>query len=342
MMSVRYVPGSRFAIVAPERIVVFAIDAEADAVRAVAEALAAGAPVQDMPAVDAVLRANGAWQVLGSAGMPTSITAAEVELGEFDDARAVPAADAAITFSALRAVLQTRIRSEAPTKRLITGPPAASGQVPIAETRTHRPDDPAEVDTLTSQTDTLTAGVDTFTAETDDLDADTKTEAGEVPVVARAADDSGQKVLTRLCEADHVQRAGAPSCRICGTTLRSDTEAMRPRPEFAAAVLPNGERIELGRGIVFGRRPRSNRMQGVRVPKLVALESPGEDISRSHLELRLEGWSMLATDLGSTNGTMLLRDDREPQRLRAGVAVHVEFGDRLDVGDGVVIALEEL
>ena len=40
---------------------------------------------------------------------------------------------------------------------------------------------------------------------------------------------------------------------------------------------------------------------------------------------------MLAVDLGSTNGTMLLREDRAPLRLRAGVATNVDFGDWLDV-----------
>lgn len=80
----------------------------------------------------------------------------------------------------------------------------------------------------------------------------------------------------------------------------------------------------------------------MRVPHLVTLSSPNEDISRSHLEIRLEDWSVLAVDLGSTNGTMLLREDRAPLRLRAGVATNVDFGDRLDVGEGVIITLEEL
>ncbi|MGO1393067.1 FHA domain-containing protein [Agrococcus casei] len=245
------------------------------------------------------------------------------------------------------------VRAEVPSRRLITGPPPAASAGRPARVE-------AEVDAATMTVEQTQTVESTLASEPDDhafdetvgsaaeldpLDADTLTAAGESPVVARpsAADPAAAPtVLTVLCATGHVQRIGVAQCGVCQGAIEPGSEAMRPRPEFVAASIPGRERIPLGRGAVFGRRPRSSRMQGVRVPHLVTLSSPNEDISRSHLEIRLEDWSVLAVDLGSTNGTMLLREDRAPLRLRAGVATNVDFGDRLDVGEGVIITLEEL
>src|SRR5690606_827427 len=116
--------------------------------------------------------------------------------------------------------------------------------------------------------------------------------------------------------------------------------AQRRRPEVAVAVLPSGERVPLGRGVVLGRRPRSRRVEDGRVPRLVTVESPSEDISRSHLELRVDDWNLVAVDPSSTNGTLLLREGSAPQRLRPEAATILQLGDRLDLGDGVVVAIE--
>ena len=39
----------------------------------------------------------------------------------------------------------------------------------------------------------------------------------------------------------------------------------------------------------------------------MTVPSPGHDISRTHLEVAPEGWSVVVTDLHSTNGTILVR-----------------------------------
>lgn len=86
---------------------------------------------------------------------------------------------------------------------------------------------------------------------------------------------------------------------------------------------------------MIGRRPRASRVSADDVPQLVTVPSPQQDISRSHVELRLEGWHVVATDLGTTNGTTLIRPGTEPVRLRAGEGVVLGEGDQLDLGDGV-------
>jgi pSer/pThr/pTyr-binding forkhead associated (FHA) protein len=77
------------------------------------------------------------------------------------------------------------------------------------------------------------------------------------------------------------------------------------------------------------------------VPQLVTVPSPQQDISRSHLELRLEGWHVVALDLGTTNGTTLHRPGHEPLRLRAREGVLLRDGDLLDLGDDVHLTYGE-
>ena len=56
--------------------------------------------------------------------------------------------------------------------------------------------------------------------------------------------------------------------------------------------------------------------------------------------LRIDDWNLIAMDLGSTNGTLLLRDGAAPQRLRPEASTILQLGDRLDLGEGVVVTIE--
>lgn len=115
---------------------------------------------------------------------------------------------------------------------------------------------------------------------------------------------------------------------------------------MAAAVAPmlvvsTGERVALDRSAVVGRRPRAVRATGA-IPHLVTVPSPNQDISRSHVELRVEGSDVVATDLGTTNGTWLLRTGIDPVRLQPADAVLLVAGDRLDLGEDVMLSFEGL
>ncbi len=114
-----------------------------------------------------------------------------------------------------------------------------------------------------------------------------------------------------------------------------------PRPPAPGRVrLSTGEVVALDRTVVVGRRPRSTRVTGTDLPRLVAVDSPQHDISRSHLELRVEGGAIVATDLQTTNGTMLHRAGAAPTRLHPGEPTVVVPDDLLDLGDGVTVTIE--
>jgi len=140
----------------------------------------------------------------------------------------------------------------------------------------------------------------------------------------------------------------APVSAVPGITL----EPSRPVPAEPVAArvdgsgprvrLSTGQVVSLDRTVVIGRRPRASRSSGSTLPHLVAVDSPQQDISRSHLEIRPEADAVVVLDLHTTNGSTLLRPGAEPVRLHPGEQTIVVTGDVIDLGDGVTVAFEEL
>jgi hypothetical protein len=145
------------------------------------------------------------------------------------------------------------------------------------------------------------------------------------------------------------------------TISAAELRALRQQPSSAdetpTAVLPvaeaptasvgrlrvsTGQVVALDRTVIIGRRPRSTRASGANLPHLVAVESPQQDISRSHLEVRPEGDTVVVIDLHTTNGSTLLRPGADPVRLHPGEQTLVLSGDVVDLGDGVTVAFEDL
>ena len=109
----------------------------------------------------------------------------------------------------------------------------------------------------------------------------------------------------------------------------------------ARLVISNGESIEVDRRIVIGRAPEARRFSETEQPRLVTVPSPHLEISSTHLEVRpgsgADHGSAVVTDLGSTNGTVLVQPGLGPEDLEPGVAVQLIPGAVIDMGDGVTI-----
>lgn len=114
------------------------------------------------------------------------------------------------------------------------------------------------------------------------------------------------------------------------------------QPVCAQLLIPGRSPLPLDRSTLVGTRPRLTRAHGDKLPQLVAVESPNGEISRNHVELRVEGVHVLAIDLNSTNGTVLLRAGSDPVRLQPGEPSMLVSSDRLDLGDGLVLSFEGL
>ncbi len=75
-------------------------------------------------------------------------------------------------------------------------------------------------------------------------------------------------------------------------------------PSLGRLQLDDGELIELDQELLIGRNPDRDDDPGrVRLRRVKTL---GEKVSRSHLEVRFQGWDVLVADCGSTNGTFVM------------------------------------
>ncbi|HEU4849241.1 MAG TPA: FHA domain-containing protein [Terrimesophilobacter sp.] len=99
------------------------------------------------------------------------------------------------------------------------------------------------------------------------------------------------------------------------------------------------EPIPLDVPAYIGRRPSSPRITGGRLPRLVMVPSPSREVSSTHLEIRQEGPTVVVTDLGSTNGTVVTNPLGPPVKLRQGESVVVVDGSIVDIGDGIRVVI---
>jgi hypothetical protein len=101
--------------------------------------------------------------------------------------------------------------------------------------------------------------------------------------------------------------------------------------------LPDGAEVVLDAPVLIGRKPSTPRIAVGPVPKLVALPSPGREMSATHLELRTVGDSLVASDMRSTNGTVVVLPGAAPRTLIRGESAVVVPGTRIDLGEGAVL-----
>ena len=118
-----------------------------------------------------------------------------------------------------------------------------------------------------------------------------------------------------------------------------------PAPDVTVPVarlqISNGDEVSVDRAVVIGRAPEARRFNDTEQPLLVTVPSPHLEISSTHIEVRpgtgADHGTAVVTDLGSTNGTVLVQPGLGPEDLSPGVAVQLIPGAIIDLGDGVTI-----
>ncbi|HEY9307141.1 MAG TPA: FHA domain-containing protein [Microbacterium sp.] len=176
----------------------------------------------------------------------------------------------------------------------------------------------------------------------DDVERQEAPAPAPAPGPAVAGDHDGATISLAQARALRAAASGVEGSNPAPSAADTPLDPLAPpRPPAPGRVrMSTGQVIPLDRTVVIGRRPRSTRVSGTDLPHLVAVDSPQQDISRSHVELRAEGESIVATDLRTTNGTTLLRPGTDPVRLHPGEGTVVVPGDVLDLGDGITVAIE--
>lgn len=161
------------------------------------------------------------------------------------------------------------------------------------------------------------------------------------PAAAVIDASAGPLVLARVCPQDHPNPPTSAQCATCGNGLLPDAVQVA-RPRLGRMRISTGELVDLDQSLVIGRQPSVSRVQGGVMPRLVQVASPGGDISRSHVEVRLEGWHVMLCDLKATNGTVLVREGQPPRRLAQNEMAILLDGDIAELGDNISLRFEEI
>ena len=150
---------------------------------------------------------------------------------------------------------------------------------------------------------------------------------------------TGPSVLAVFCEAGHPNPVHASSCRECDASITSRTGQVQ-RPVLGILRVSSGATAVLDADVIIGRVPQGTSTTAAQSPHLLAVPSPGKAISKTHCAVRVEGWDMSVEDLGSTNGTFLLRAGEEPRRVPEHQQIFLRLGDIIDIGDGTTLTVE--
>jgi len=133
---------------------------------------------------------------------------------------------------------------------------------------------------------------------------------------------------------DTVLRAEAAAT---GRTTAGRHQQLPPRRWSRVRVGADVHRLD--RPVVVGRRPTAPRVVLGVPPSLVAVPSPTQEVSSSHVELRQDGDVVVVTDLRSTNGTIVRSPGRVPVKLRQGESTVALAGTIVDLGDGNILEI---
>ena len=161
----------------------------------------------------------------------------------------------------------------------------------------------------------------------------------EVVSASEAALIAAPPVRASICPQGHPNPPELRECLICAQPLTGVFSYVR-RPALATLTLSTGAAVEVAGDVVIGRAPQVQAGGDPHIVTLVPVASPQHMVSRSHLMLTTSGWSVLAQDLGSSNGTVLARPGATPVLLGSGMPTPVFMGDLMDVGDGVTLRID--
>lgn len=170
-------------------------------------------------------------------------------------------------------------------------------------------------------------------------------EVGEV----NAAVAAGPMVEGRRCAFGHLNAPAAAYCTRCGALVdRRARLETGPRPPLGLLVADDGTAFVVEADMVIGRDPAAFVAQRAgrsfdgagRLAPVVLPDRTGA-LSRAHLEIRIDGWQVLAVDVGSANGTWVRPPGAaQPLRLPPGQPVPLGVGSDIHLG-GRILQLQD-
>lgn len=148
------------------------------------------------------------------------------------------------------------------------------------------------------------------------------------------------RIPGRLCGDAHPNPPDAETCRVCNAPLHKRAPVLVEPPPPGVLRFSTAEVVALDQPVLMGRAPVPAQLDRGPLPRLVTIPSPNDDVSRTHLEVRPDGWRVLVTDLGSANGTTVVLPGERPQRLQPGEPVAIAPGSVVRVAEDVHFTYE--
>lgn len=140
-------------------------------------------------------------------------------------------------------------------------------------------------------------------------------------------DDHAAGSVTEMMSLDDEGHGDGPAAG--SDTDEQSTTTLTP----GALVFSNGERIELERAVLIGRNPKVAAGAVGEPPRIMKFDGPGQGLSRTHAEVRIEPDGVVVEDLHSTNGTEVQFPGQPRRRLVGGEPIAIVPGTLIDFGD---------
>jgi len=154
------------------------------------------------------------------------------------------------------------------------------------------------------------------------------TESDKDDTSAQEAAEAGVGLVeASMCVNAHPNPPRLSYCRTCGVEVDPDAAvSLIPQPAAGHIRFADGTIVELDKPHIIGRKPAGD-------PGTQPIIIDHAEVSRSHVNLSLEGWKVLVTDLGSRNGTWVIPpSDPTPVRLEPHVGYLLEHGTTIHLG----------
>jgi hypothetical protein len=152
---------------------------------------------------------------------------------------------------------------------------------------------------------------------------------------------AGPTVSGRRCPSGHANPPTSATCQRCGDLVDLATPIVDvPQPVLADLAGDDGTTMAIRGPIIVGRNPD---------PAAAGLDDDAErlalperaGVSRTHVVVSADGWTITATDCGSRRGTELARPGAALVRLEPWTSHEVQVGDELLLGGPTTIRLVE-
>lgn len=237
-----------------------------------------------------------------------------------------------------------------------TAPPRApGGLIPPTEPRPRVPDEmlrPEHTAVVADIIDLIPAATpgsaelqhEAPTRELGDHDGHTVARArcstSDGPAVGVPGARTGPPVQAVRCPGGHANPPFLDQCRSCGAAIVDRRVDMVTRPQLGLLRFDDGRTVGLDRPILLGRKPVATGLVNGEVPSTVALDDPEQELSRTHVELRIEEWQVVVVDRGSLNHTFVQVPGQQQRQLYPNDPTPIPPGTRISLGNAVSCTFE--